>query len=76
MIRRDSSPEELSLRHFFTWFLASRPLQLKSGDCGLLIVDDGCFSPGLAAGLLVSMGVESALVLLATVALFSSGFVV
>lgn len=75
MICRDSSPEELSLRHFFTWFLASGPLQLKSGDCGPLIVDGDCFSQGLAGGLFVSKGMESVLVLLAAVAFFSSGCV-
>lgn len=35
--RDSSSPEELSLRHFFTWFLASCPLQLKSG--GLWVIN-------------------------------------
>lgn len=35
--RYSSSPEELSLRHFFTWFLASCPLQLKSG--GLWVIN-------------------------------------
>lgn len=75
VIYRDSSPEELPLRHFFTWFWASGTLQLKSGDCRPLIVDGDCFSQGLAGGLFVSKGMGSALVLLAVVALFSSGCV-
>lgn len=67
------SPEELSLRHFLTWFLASGPLQLKSGDCGAFKIDGDCFSRGLAGGRFISKGMRLALALLDAIALFSSG---
>ena len=67
VICRDSSPEELSLRHFFTWLSASWPLQLKSGDCGPLIVDGDCSSWGLAGALFTYKGMGSVLVFLPNV---------